>query len=106
MNDINKMRHLAGMPPLAEKPTKLNEHVVGDLQNGYDRQHKDTKNYSDRFPTGNDYSVTKHSGPSSAEHGDNPMQKAVKDNKKDDVVEENIHTELVYAYRDFLAESE
>ena len=88
------------------KPSQLNEHVVGDLQNGYDRQSQASANYgSDYFPTGEHYSVDDHAGPASGKQGDNPLQKVIKDNKKDDVIEESkaIHKELVYGYREFKA---
>lgn len=69
----------------------------GDLQNGYGKHH--TANGDDYFPDGADSPVVKNTGPASAKQGDNPMQKAMKDNQKDE-----IHEALVHAYRSHLSE--
>jgi len=92
--------------------TNLNECkeslVQGDYSNGYGREYKTSNAYSDFFPSGADSNVVKHVSPSN--QGDNPMQKAVKDNKKDEVNEayekDRVHKELVHAYRNFLGEAE
>lgn len=75
----------------------LSEAVVGDLSNGYGDHHE--AKGDDYFPDGADSPVVKNAGPASAKQGDNPMQKAIKDNKKDE-----IHEELVHAYRTHLSE--
>jgi len=86
------------------KPETLTEHVVGDLQNGYDRQSKTTTNHSDYFPNGADSNVVNYAGPASGKQGDNPLQKADKNNLKDEITEsKEIHEELVYEYRDFIS---
>jgi hypothetical protein len=83
----------------------LNEHVVGDLNNGYDRQHKTSKYHSDYFPTGATSNVVDDAGPASSDQGDNPMQKAGEIEYRDEVVEsKEIHKELVYEYRKFISE--
>lgn len=66
-----------------------------DINNGY----RDVKKIDgcDFFPNGADGPVVKSIGPSGARHGDNPEQKKMQ-------VDET-HTELVYAYRNFLKES-
>jgi hypothetical protein len=97
--DLDKLRELAGL----SKPVKstLKEHVVGDLNNGYDLQHSATKFHSDFFPTGADSNVADEAGPASAKQGDNPMQKSIKI-KKDELGEsKEIHSQLVYEYRKF-----
>lgn len=66
-----------------------------DLNNGYDStEYVDGNDY---FPNGADSSVVDRVGPSGARQGDNPEQKRM------EVAE--THTELVYAYRNFLNES-
>ena len=65
-----------------------------DLNNGYDENHFAVG--SDYFPNGADSSVVKSTGPSGARQGDNPEQKKMK-------VDE-VHKELIYSYRSFLAE--
>lgn len=96
-----------GNKKLTECPESL---VQGDYSNGYGNQHKTSAAYSDFFPNGADSNVVSHVGPSSAEQGDNPMQKAIKDNQKDDITEafekEKVHKDLVSAYRTFLANAE
>jgi hypothetical protein len=83
-----------------KESAELTESVVGDLQNGYDRHHKMTKDYSDAFPTGADSNVVDTAGPASAKQGDNPMQKAIK--QEDDLKESTgIHADLVYEYRQY-----
>lgn len=78
--------------------------VQGKYANGYGEGHQMPHSYNDYFPSGADSNVVTHVSPS--EQGDNPMQKAVKDNKKDEVNEtREVHKELVHAYRDFLNES-
>jgi len=99
--DLNKLRELAGLPASATKSKKLNEHVVGNLSNGYDMQHSATKNYSDFFPTGNDYTADDEAGPASAKQGDNAMQKAIKIDKDELNESKEIHRSLVHAYRNF-----
>jgi len=105
--DMDKWMAIVNENELEETETKqdLNEHVVGDLQNGYGKHHKTTKFHSDYFPTGADANVVDHAGPASAKQGDNPMQKAIKDNVADDLNEsKEIHKELVYEYRTFKSE--
>lgn len=88
------------VPASYKEGVELTETVVGDLQNGYDRHHKMTKNYSDAFPTGADSNVVDTAGPASAKQGDNPMQKAIK--QEDDLKEsKGIHADLVYEYRQY-----
>ena len=66
-----------------------------DLNNGYNStEYVDGNDY---FPNGADSSVVDRVGPSGARQGDNPEQKRM------EVAE--THTELVYAYRNFLNES-
>jgi hypothetical protein len=101
--DLDKLRELAGIATPAKKSV-IKEHVVGDLSNGYDLQHSATKNYSDFFPTGNDYTADDEAGPASAKQGDNAMQKAIKIDKDELNESKEIHSELVYEYRKFKKE--
>ena len=70
------------------------DNVDEDFDNGYDKQIEvDANGY---FPKGAHNSVENDAGPSSAKHGDNPMQ------KKMDVAEsKGIHQNLVSGYRTF-----
>jgi len=102
--DLNRLRELAGLSKAA-KPATLKEHVVGDLNNGYNLQHSATKYHSDFFPTGNDYSAEDDAGPASAKHGDSGMQKAIKIDKDDLTESKEIHSQLVYEYRKFKNDS-
>lgn len=102
MDEIKKLMELAGIE-LSNKKEKMNEQVVGDLQNGYDRGHKTTTNYSDYFPTGADSNVVDHTLPNGQGQNDNPMQKTIKDGKMDDLTEQQeIHKKLVYQYREYV----
>lgn len=74
-------------------PQKLDEMVVSDLSNGYGNHH--SAEGDDYFPSGEHGSVSKRAGPASAKQGDNPLQKATKD---------EVHEELVHAYRNFITE--
>lgn len=77
-----------------KKAAKDKEEVEEDFANGYDKQIEvDADGY---FPRGAHHSVDKDAGPSSAKHGDNPMQ------KKMDVTEsKQIHRDLAANYRLF-----
>lgn len=77
-----------------KKAAKDKEEVEEDFDNGYDKQIEvDADGY---FPRGAHNAVNKDAGPSSAKHGDNPMQ------KKMDVTEsKQIHSDLASNYRLF-----
>jgi hypothetical protein len=66
-----------------------------DIQNGYNDVNDASGN--DYFPNGADSPVVSDTGPSGARQGDNPEQKKMQ-------VDE-VHTELVYGYRNYLRES-
>lgn len=78
---------------------ELEEAIEGELNNGYKKHHVVKKD--GYFPTGQDQSVSDEAGPSSAKHGDNPMQKRTKIQVKE---ARAIHKDLVYGYRSFLKE--
>jgi hypothetical protein len=80
------------------------EEVVGDLNNGYGDDHQTTHNYSDFFPTGAHGNVVRDVGPAGGRHGDNPMQKVMKNKKVDEAETKEIHKNLVYEYRKFMEE--
>ena len=81
---INKMRQ--------NESSEGNNEIEEDFDNGYDSQvDVDADGY---FPRGAHNAVNDDAGPSSAKHGDNPMQ------KKMDVAEgKSIHRSLVSGYR-------
>ena len=83
----------------------VEEEVIGDLGNGYDDQHSTTKNYSDYFPTGAHGTAVRDVGPAGGRHGDNPMQKVMKNKKVEEAETKEIHKNLVYAYREYISES-
>lgn len=87
-----------------EKET-VEEDVVGDLNNGYGRHH--VAQEEDYFPHSEHGSVSIAAGPSAAKQSDNPLQKASATFEVGELDEaQDIHKELVYAYRTFLKESE
>lgn len=81
----------------------VTEEVVGDIKNGYGDDHEaDPEDY---FPTGAVQNLVKNVGPSGSRHGDNPMQKNMREKDAEDLEESaKIHKDLVYAYRNFLSE--
>lgn len=75
--DINELRRLAGLPPLA---TSVNETKISDLEEEFDTGYTEEEHDADDFfPNGADAPVGKKVGPASATSGDNPMQKGIKE---------------------------
>lgn len=119
--ELIKLQEMAGIMVTREKPTTIaipeqnleeeldevldefeevvDEEVIGDLNNGYDEHHKTTKHHHDYFPSGATSPITKTSSHAAAKHGDSPLYKG--DGKE----YQKVHEELVYKYREFVAET-
>ena len=74
--DINELRKLAGLPPLAATTESKISELEEEFDTGYTEEEHDADDF---FPNGADAPVGKKAGPASATSGDNPMQKGIKE---------------------------